>query len=181
MKNILVITGSPRKGGNTSLLADAFIRGAEEAGHSVSRFDAGSKKITGCIDCRKCYSKGGACVFGDDFNELAPMLEEAGTVVFVTPMYWFTFPAQIKAAIDKMYALLIGRKGLKGTKESLLIACATAADEAEYDGIVGTHRIMCEYLRWRNAGYMLAPGVTEPGDVLSTGALARAEKMGRNI
>ncbi len=122
-KKILVITGSPRKGGNSSLLADAFIRGAENAGHTITRFNAAHKQIKGCIACNKCYSKESACVFKDDFNELAPTLESADLVAFVTPLYWFTFPTQIKAAIDKMYALVVGERNLKG-KETMLLICA---------------------------------------------------------
>ncbi|MHB9295266.1 hypothetical protein PilKf_01008 [Pillotina sp. SPG140] len=57
MKNILVITGSPRKGGNSSLLANAFIAGAKTAGHNIMLFEAGRKKILGCIACETCFSK----------------------------------------------------------------------------------------------------------------------------
>jgi len=74
-RNILVLTGSPRKGGNSDLLADAFIKGAKAAGNRVDKYETGLKRIVGCKACDRCYSQGEACVFGDDFNALAPLLE----------------------------------------------------------------------------------------------------------
>ncbi len=174
-KNILVITGSPRKGGNSALLADAFIRGAQNAGHIVVRFDAGRKQIKGCIACNKCYSKGDACVFKDDFNELAPVLEMSDMVVFVTPLYWFTFPVQIKAFIDKMYALIVGERTLKG-KESMLLVCAETDDMTDFEGIVRPYELMTRYLKWTDKGILLVPEVNNVGDILQTDALATAEQ-----
>ena len=64
---ILVLTGSPRKNGNSATLADNFIKGAEEAGHTVVRFDAAFKKVHPCIACNKC-GMDGPCIFKDDFD-----------------------------------------------------------------------------------------------------------------
>ena len=64
---ILVLTGSPRKNGNSATLADSFIKGAKEAGHTVERFDAAFKKVHPCIACNSC-GMDGPCVFKDDFE-----------------------------------------------------------------------------------------------------------------
>ena len=112
MKNILILTGSPRVGGNSDLMADAFQKGAESAGHKVIRYEAGRNAILPCRACESCFSNGKACVWDDRFsNELAPLIEEADVIVLATPLYWFTFPAQLKAAIDKMYSFIIGEHG----------------------------------------------------------------------
>ena len=100
-KQILILTGSPRPNGNSFLLAEAFKKGAEEAGHTVHRFDTAHVEIDGCRACNQCYQHGKACVFDDDFNLLAPHLEKADVLVLATPLYWFSFPAQLKAALDK--------------------------------------------------------------------------------
>ena len=100
-KNILVLTGSPRNGGNTDQLADAFIAGAQWAGHTVTKYATADKNIKGCMDCKACFANGGVCVIPDDFPTLAPLMEQADMVVFATPLYWFSFPAQLKAAIDR--------------------------------------------------------------------------------
>ncbi len=178
-KSILVLTGSPRVGGNSDLLADAFKKGATEAGHEVIQCEVGKKNIMGCKACDTCYSKGKPCSFDDDFNSIAPLLEKTDMVVFVTPLYWFTFPAQLKAAIDKMYSFIIGGKKLK-IKESMLLVCGED-EESVFDGIINTYKRMVCYQKWTDRGHLIVPGVLNKGDVLSTEYLVLAEKMGRNI
>lgn len=85
-KRILVITGSPRKNGNSDILSEAFIEGALQAGHTVDRFDGGRKKIRGCIACDKCFTRETACAVKDDFNEVAPLIAQADVVVFSSPL-----------------------------------------------------------------------------------------------
>jgi len=58
MKEILVLTGSPRKRGNSDLMADSFMKGAMEAGHNVTKFKTAFKNINGCRACNSCFSKG---------------------------------------------------------------------------------------------------------------------------
>jgi len=179
-KNILVITGSPRKNGNSDLLAGAFIKGAEKSGHSIVRFDAGRKKISGCIACNKCYSKGTACVFKDDFNELAPLVEKADMLVLVSPVYWFSFSAQIKAALDKFYALIVGKRTIN-IKENVLLACAETDDMTDFDGIVRSYELVNRYMEWSDRGRLLVPNVNNIGDILKTNTLEEAEKIGLNV
>ena len=101
---ILVITGSPRKNGNSNTLAEHFIRGAEEAGHNVVRFDAAFKDVHPCIGCNKC-GMNGECVFKDDFEFVRKHIVDAGMVVFATPMYYFDISAQFKTVIDRFYVI----------------------------------------------------------------------------
>lgn len=84
---IVVITGSPRKYGNSFAMTDAFIREAELCGHAVRRFDAAFMKIGGCHACQTCFKTGKACSFDDDFNLIAPFILEADAVVFTMPVY----------------------------------------------------------------------------------------------
>ena len=85
--NILMITGSAHKKGTSSYLADAFAKGAKEAGHAVCRFDAAYKNVHPCIGCDSCQKNGRICVFKDDMQELNPELLKAEVVVFVSPIY----------------------------------------------------------------------------------------------
>lgn len=179
-KNILVLTGSPRVGGNSDVLADAFIKGATKAGHEVVKCEAGKKNIMGCKACNACYSKGKPCLFDDDFNSIAPLMEKTDVIVFVTPLYWSTFSAQLKAAIDKMYSFIIGGKELK-IKESMLLVCGEADDESQFNGIISTYKLIADYQKWTDRGNLIVPGVSNKGDILSTKYLALAEKMGYDI
>ena len=120
MKKIIVITGSPRKNGNSSKMADGFIKTIVEGGAQATRFDAAFMKIGGCHACDKCYKNEKACVYDDDFNVLAKELETADGIVFVAPVYWYTFPAQIKAVIDRLYAMYVGERFFEGKKCALI-------------------------------------------------------------
>ena len=99
-KKIVVITGSPRKNGNSFAMTDSFIRAAESQGHTVTRFDAAMMKIGGCRACETCFKTGKACSFDDDFNTIAPAILDADAIVYTMPVYWYSIPSQIKGVID---------------------------------------------------------------------------------
>lgn len=179
-KTILVITGSPRKGGNSDLLAEALISGAKEAGHEILRFDAGRKNIGGCKACNACFSKGVACVFEDDFLELAPMFEQADVLVLSSPLYFYSFTAQIKAAIDKMYSLYVGERPLK-IKDSILLACGETDDVTDFDGIIKSYELIVKFLEWNNRCSMIVPNVNEKGEIKNTNALEEAVLLGKSL
>ena len=128
-KKVVVVTGSPRKNGNSFAMTDAFIQAAQAKGHTVTRFDAAMMKIGGCHACETCYKTGKACSFDDDFNTIAPAILEADAVVFTMPVYWYSIPAQIKGVIDRMFSFVVGGKSIAG-KECAIIACC---EEAEMD------------------------------------------------
>jgi multimeric flavodoxin WrbA len=179
-KNIVVLTGSPRKGGNTEKLADAFIAGAQQSGHTTVKYSTADKRIKGCIDCKTCFSKGTACSIPDDFNELAPLLEQADLVVFATPLYWFSFPTQLKAAIDKFYAFVIGKRALR-IKECVLLVCGGDKEEEKYEGIILSYRLIADFLGWKDSGTIIVPGLHDKDAILKTDGLARAEALGQSI
>lgn len=109
-KKIVVITGSPRKNGNSFAMTDAFIKAAEEKGHAVTRFDAALKKVGGCRACETCFSTGKACTFDDDFNAIAPAILEADAIVFTTPVYWYSIPHRSRALLTGYFLLLWAAK-----------------------------------------------------------------------
>lgn len=140
-KNILVITGSPRKHGNSDELADAFITGAERAGHKVTKYEAAFTKISGCRACDTCWSKGVPCSFNDAFDEkFAPLVESADVLVFCTPLYFYNFTASIQATIEKIYAYLTPQctRSLK-IAESVLLVCGGENGRENYSGIIHTY------------------------------------------
>ena len=180
-KKILVLTGSPRGSGNSDMLADAFIKGAEESGHSAVKFEAGKKKIGGCTACDQCWTNGHAFVDQDDFYELEPLLESCGVMVLAAPVYWMGFPAQMKAAIDKLYAYG-GSGGLRplAIKESALLLCGGDPAAAEYDYVAQGYKMILSFLGWRDRGVLWQGGTGAPGDI-SPDALQKAEGMGRGL
>lgn len=181
-KKILVLTGSARRGGNSDLMADAFIKGAEAAGNKVIKYEAALKDLKGCIYCDTCYKLGDdkACSHDDVFNELAPYYQAADVIVFATPLFWYTFPAQIKAAIDKYYSLMVGKK-TSNIKECALLVCGTGKDMFKYEGIIKSYELIAKDRKWTDRGHYVVPDVTYVGDVAKTNHLAKIEEFGRSI
>lgn len=179
-KNILVLTGSPRKNGNSDKLAEAFIAGARKAGHTTVKYTTADKSIKGCIDCQTCFKKGSACSISDDFKDFAPLLEQADMIVFATPMYWFSFPVQLKAAIDKFYSYLISQRPLK-IKECAMLVTGGVQEEAKFDGIVKSYQLIAEFMNWQDRGVIIVTGLHDRDDILKTNGLMRAEVLGESI
>lgn len=112
--NIVVLSGSPRKGANTDTMVEAFAETAREAGHAVEVVRVAGKKIAGCLGCQYCFAHEGVCVQKDDMADVIESLKDADMVVFASPIYWFDITAQEKAAIDRLYAF--GATGFPFTK-----------------------------------------------------------------
>lgn len=175
-KKITIITGSPRRNGNSAAMAKAFIDAAEAKGCAVTRFDAAFLPLVGCRACNGCFRTGKACAFDDAFNAMAPSILEADAVVFVTPTYWYSIPSQIKSVIDHLYAFVVGGKDIKG-KECALIACCEEEDPAVMDGVRVPIERSCALLGWTVAGEVLVPGVLNAGDIQHTDGCARAAAL----
>ena len=173
---IVVITGSPRKNGNSFAMTEAFIHEAEQRGHSVRRFDAAFLKIGGCHACMTCYKTGKACSFDDDFNDIAPAILEADAVVFTMPIYWYSIPAQIKGAIDRLFSLVVGGKEVAGKKWGL-IACCEEDDTTVLDGVRIPMERTAALLQWEMVGEVLIPGVLNVGDIDHTDGCQQAAAL----
>lgn len=179
-KKIVVITGSPRKNGNSFAMTDSFINSAIEKGHTVTRFDAAMMKIGGCHACETCYKTGKACSFDDDFNTIAPAVPEADAIVFTMPVYWYSIPSQIKGVIDKIYSLVIGGKDISG-KECALIACCEEDDLSVLDGVRIPMERTAALNKWNMVGEVLVPGVLKPGDIEKTDGCRQAAELADKI
>lgn len=87
---ILILSASPRKGGNSELLCDQFLRGAEEGGHQVEKIFLRDKRIAHCVACGACQGNGGRCVQQDDMAEVLDKMILADVIVMATPVYFYT-------------------------------------------------------------------------------------------
>ena len=179
-KKVVVITGSPRRNGNSFAMTDAFVRAAEAAGHSVTRFDAAMKNVGGCRACETCFKTGKACSFDDDFNIIAPAILDADAVVFTTPVYWYSIPAQIKGVIDRIFSFVVGGKDIAG-KECALITCCEEEDMSVMDGVRVPIERSAALLKGHMAGEVLAPGVLNVGDIEKTDGCAQAAALAEKI
>lgn len=175
---IVVLTGSPRRNGNSAYLADRFIEGAQEKGHEIYRFDCAFRQVEPCRACNRC-GMDGPCIFNDDFSELRPHLIEADMVVFATPMYYFGISAQMKRVIDRFYAINGKIKGLYKKAAYLMTYANTAKSDAE--PMLLHYRTMMDYLGWESVGEVVAPGVWTAGSVRDTDYGDKAYRLGKSL
>lgn len=176
-KKILIISSSPRKGGNSDLLCDEFIRGASEAGHKTEKVFLRDKNIHYCIGCGVCNSTA-KCVQSDDMEQILESMVEADVIVLATPVYFYTMDAQLKTLIDRT----VPRYTEMRNKE--LYYVMTAADE-EIEHMQKT----VESLRGFTMdcldgavekGIIYGVGAWNKGEILDTPAMAQAYQMGKN-
>ncbi len=179
-KKIVVITGSPRKNGNSFAMTNAFIHTAKQKGYNVTRFDAAMMNLSGCRACETCFKTGKACSFDDDFNIVAPAILEADAVIFSMPVYWYSIPGQIKNLIDKLYSFFVANKDISG-KECCLIACCEEEDLSVMDGIRIPIERSAALLKWHIAGEVLIPGVLNAGDIDKTDGCHQAAELAEKI
>lgn len=179
-KKIVVITGSPRKNGNSFAMTQAFIEAAEKKGHEVTRFDAAMKNVGGCRACETCFKMGKACSFDDDFNTIAPAILAADAVVFTMPVYWYSIPAQIKSVIDKLYSFCVAGKDI-AEKECAVIACCEEDDMSVLDGVRVPIERSAALIKWKMVGEVLVPGVLNVGDIDKTDGCKRAAELADKI
>ena len=151
---IVMITGSPHKNGTSALLADEFIKGAEESGHSVFRFNTAFECVHPCIGCDSCQCGDKPCVFQDDMNFLYPELKKADMIIFVSPLYYHCLSAQIKIAIDRFHGI---------------------------DSALGSYHETVKYLGWNDSGVLLAYGCSTRADIEKTDYPKKAYELGRAV
>lgn len=175
---ILLITGSPRKKGNTSLLADAFTEGALQAGNEVHRFDVGAANIKGCSACKHCFTHEGKCSINDDMQALYPYFYECDVLVFAAPIYFFTFNAQIKACIDRMYCCAGKPFAVKSTA---LLITQGGKNPSVADPAITAYQAISSYIGWEDRGVIVASDVTAKGDIEGRPQLDEARALGASI
>lgn len=99
---VLMLNGSPRAGGNTSIALREMENVFKASGVEVETVQVGNKDIRGCIACGKCYETG-KCVFNDIVNEIAPKFEEADGLVIASPVYYASANATLIACLDRLF------------------------------------------------------------------------------
>ena len=177
-KSVLIISASPRKGGNSDTLCDQFAKGAKEAGNDVEKLRLSELHIEYCSACYAC-KKQGHCVKQDDMEYVLDKMRAADVIVLATPVYFYTMNAQLKTMIDRT----LGGAQKPGLEDKEFYLIATAADgrnamERTIDGIRG-------YLEClpgaKERGVIYGAGAWQIGDIIGKPAMQQAYEMGRTI
>jgi len=191
MKNILITVGGGRANGNTAQLVNAFIKGAEEAGHKVEKISLLKTEVKGCLGCNACrYGK--PCVQRDAFNDLVPRIKNADLIVFASPLYFWTISSRLKAFIERFYCIAeedpnppFGRYEKYPIKDCALLM--TAADNFfwTFEQAASYYNFaIVNYIGFRDKGMVLAGGCGDTNgkpQIDKTTHLTEAYEFGKSL
>lgn len=178
MKKILILSSSPRRGGNSDTLCDEFLRGATDAGHTVEKIFLKDKTINYCTGCSICSLHGKPCPQKDDMPDILDKMLTADVIVMATPVYFYTMCAQMKTLIDRCCGLYTQMTG----KEFYFIVTAAENEQTKMERTIDTFQGFLDCLEDATIkGVIYGLGVWQIGEIKDNVALAEAYETGRKI
>ncbi len=179
MKKVLILSGSPRKEGNSDILCDEFAKGALDAGNSVEKIRIAEKKIAPCTGCYYCKNNGGRCAFNDDMGDILQKIIDCDVLVLATPVYFYSMCAQLKTVIDRTVA----RWTEIANKDLFYIMTSADDDEDTMDSTLASlHGFAMCVDGYEEKGVLYGKGVYEKGDVRKREELMQiAYEMGNSV
>ena len=174
-KKILVLSGSPRYGGNSDILCDSFIAGAEKRGHITEKIYVNDMNIGTCQACYVC-KKTGRCFIKDDMQEILDKMINADVIVMATPVYFYSMDGQMKTLIDRTLP-----KYTKIMNKDFYILLTAAAGKEAMERAVDGFRGFTDCLEGAVIkGIIYGEGVYKKGEILNTNKPKKAFTMGFN-
>ena len=174
-KKVLILSGSPRKNGNSDILCDEFARGAADAGHEVEKIRIAEKKIGYCHACYACRGTG-VCAIKDDMAEIMQKMIDCDVMVLASPVYFYSIDAQLKAVIDRSVARWTEVKD----KEFYYIVTAADGEKEAADTTIACFRGYADCVEGaKEMGVVYGMGTYEKGEVKGTVAMTEAYELGR--
>lgn len=176
-KKVLILSGSPRKNGNSDLLCDEFMKGAIEAGHQVEKIRVTEKNIGYCRACYGCKDTG-VCVIKDDMAEVLQKMIDCDVLVLASPVYFYSIDAQLKAVIDRSVARWLEVKD----KELYYIMTAADAERASMETTLACFRGYADCVEGaKEMGVIYGTGVYEKGEIKNKETMQEAYEMGLRV
>ena len=176
-KKLLVLSASPRKGGNSALLCDQFMLGAKEAGNQAEKIFLRDKRINHCFACGACQGNGGRCVQQDGMAEVLDKMIRADVIVMATPVYFYNMNGQMKTLIDRTYARYTGISN----KEMYFIMTAAVSRKESLERTLEGFRGFTSCLSGaKEKGVIYGTGAWNMGDIKGSTAMTQAYEMGKN-
>lgn len=175
--NILILNASPRRNGNTEILAKTFAETAERNGHMVQIVNAYDVQVAPCLACGHCLNvEKGVCVQKDGMETIRPLFDAADIVVFASPIYFFTVSAQLKCVIDRFYA---ANKVGVGFKKSVLLLDSHSPNV--FDSAIAMFQSMNRYFKWESLGIVAMDGMTAKGSAADDPRLEEIRKIANSL
>lgn len=178
MKKVLILSGSPRKGGNSDILCDEFAHGATDGGNRVEKIRVAEKKIGYCLGCYHCTSHGGECAIRDDMAEVLQKMIDADVLVLASPVYFYSVDAQLKALIDRTVA----RWTEVRNKEFYYIATCADEEKTSAETTLACFRGYADCVEGAvEKGVIYGTGAYQKGEIRNSPVLKQAYDMGRSV
>lgn len=176
-KKVLILSGSPRKNGNSDILCDEFMKGAIESGNEVEKIRVAEKKIGFCLGCYTCENTG-VCAIKDDMAEVLQKMIDVDVIVLASPVYFYSIDAQLKALIDRTVARWLEVKD----KEFYYIVTAADAELESAETTIACFRGYAECVEGaKEKGIIYGMGAYEKGEIRNSKAMTEAYEMGKQI
>jgi multimeric flavodoxin WrbA len=186
---VLGLFGSPRRGGNTEILLEEALKGAEKEGAAIERLYLKDLNITPCIECHGCDETGN-CVILDEMQKVYPKLLEADVIILASPIFFYGVTAWAKALIDRSQALWakkylvndpsMGRGGKR--RKGFFISVGATKGQKVFEGAILTVKYFFDALNTEYTGELLYRGVDGKGEILKhPKALEEAREAGRKL
>lgn len=177
-KRVLILSASPRKGGNSDTLCNQLMEGAQQAGHQVEKIFLKEKKIHYCTGCGACYNRGNGCSQKDDMENMLNKMIDADVIVMATPVYFYTMNGQMKTFIDRTCS----RYTEINNKEFYFIVTAADDDKALMTRTIEEFRGFLYCLEGATEkGIIYGTGAWQVGDIKNKPVMEEAYKIGVNI
>lgn len=174
-KHILVISSSPRQNGNSDVLCDQFIHGAQKVGHQVEKIPLRDVNIHYCTGCGTCYRAGKPCVQKDDMGPILQKMIAVDVIVMATPVYFYTMCAQMKMLIDRTCSRYTEIRN----KEFYFIVTAADGNKQALERTIEGFRAFTSCLDGaEEKGVVYGTGVWNIGDIQKSDAMKDAYEMG---
>ena len=186
---VLGLFGSPRRGGNTEILLEEALQGAEREGAETERLYLSDLKITPCTECHGC-DETGDCVILDEMQKIYPKLLEADIIILASPIFFYGVTAWAKTLIDRSQALWakkylvndpsMGKRGKR--RKGFFISVGATKGQRVFEGAILTVKYFFDALNTEYTGELLYRGVDGKGEILKhPKALEQAREAGRKL
>lgn len=178
MKNVLIISASPRKNGNSDILSDRFAEGARNSGHKIEKVFIASKNIGYCHGCGVCNNTH-KCVQQDDMAEILDKMVNADVIVLATPVYFYSMNGQMKTFIDRT----VPRYTEISNKDFYFIMTAADTEKSSLERTMEAFRGFTEDCLngAKEAGIIYGVGAWNVGEIKDTTAYNETYEIGKNI
>ncbi len=177
-RKVLVLSSSPRRGGNSDLLCDQFTMGAQQAGHQAEKIFLKDKKINYCTGCGTCLNGKKRCPQKDDMAEVLEKMIAADVIVMATPVYFYTMSAQMKTLIDRTcsrYTEIINKKFY------FIVSAADSSKRAMERTLEGFRAFTSCLKGAKEKGIIYGTGAWNIGDIKGKPAMKEAYERGKTV